>query len=172
MSARQPSTFADVLRTVLVMAAVLLGIALVGKVFTVDPGTPRSTLDPREVAPRAAREAGVPLTVPQSLPAGWRATAAERRGEVWHVGVVTADDEYIGLEQDTASQRDMLRRFAPQSRPAGEVSIGGREWDRRTEPDGDTVYLRRDGATTVLVVGSAPRRQIETYIASFSSVGS
>lgn len=172
MSARKPSTFADVLRTVLVMAAVLLGIAAVGKAFTVDPGPPASTLDPAQVAPRAARDAGVPLYVPRSLPAGWRATAAEMRGDVWHVGVVTADEDYIGIEQAQASSADTLRRFAKGSRADGAVRVDGDLWSRRTEADGDTVFVRRAGSTTVLVIGSAPRQLVERYLSSLESIGS
>lgn len=172
MSARKPSTFADVLRTVLVMAAVLLGIALVGRVFTIDPGPPASTLDPAQVAPRAARDAGVPLYAPRSLPAGWRATAAEMRGDVWHVGVVTVDEDYIGMEQARASSADTLRRFAKGSRADGTVRVGGDLWSRRTEADGDTVYVRRAGSTTLLVIGSAPRQQLERYLSSLESTGS
>ncbi|HSI27080.1 MAG TPA: DUF4245 domain-containing protein [Aeromicrobium sp.] len=172
MSARKPSTFADVLRTVLVMAAVLLGIAVVGRVFTVDPGPPPSTLDPAEVAPHAARDAGVPLYAPRSLPPGWRATAAEMRGDVWHIGVVTADEDYIGMEQAQASSADTLRRFAKGSRADGDVRVGGVLWSRRTEADGDTVFLRRAGSTTLLVIGSAPRQQLESYLSSLESTGS
>jgi hypothetical protein len=172
MSARKPSTFADVLRTVVVMAAVLLGIALVGKVFTVDPGTPESSLEPAEVAPRVAGDAGVPLYAPRALPEGWRATAAEMRGDVWHVGVVTSADDYIGLEQVQASATTTLRRFAKDSRPAGTVRIGGDVWPRRTEADGDTIYLRRAEATTLLVIGSAPRQELERYLSSLVSTSS
>lgn len=171
MSARKPSTFADVLRTVLVFGVVLLGIALIGKVYTVDPGEPKATVDPAGVVPGAARQAGTALWAPLTLPVGWHANAAEWRGDVWHIGVITAAGDYIGLEQAKSSTRAAVREFAGGSRAAGQVNIGGHAWSRRTEADGDTVYVRRTGETTILVIGSAPPRQIERYISSLVSTG-
>jgi hypothetical protein len=165
-SERRRGTFSDVLRSVAVLAALLLGLALVGKFFTVEPDHAGSAVDPAAVVGGAAKRAGVPLWAPRSLPEGWRATAAELRGEVWHVGVVTDEDNYIGLEQAKASEREAVRQFAPESRASGQVSVAGRDWARRVEADGDTVYVRREGNATLLVIGSAPRAQIERYISS------
>lgn len=152
------------------MAAILLLIAIIDRVFRVDPGKEASGVDPAQVASAAADQTGVALYVPKSLPDGWHATSAELRGEgVWHVGVVTSGNDYIGLEQAKASTRDLVRQFAKGSRVDGRVQIAGEPWSRRTEADGDTVYVRRAGPTALLVVGSAPRDQIERYISSLES---
>jgi hypothetical protein len=169
MTERRRGTFSDVLRSVAVLAALLLALVLVGKFFTVEPDHAGSSVDPNAVVGDAAERAGVPLWAPRSLPEGWRATAAELRGDVWHIGVVTQHDDYIGLEQTKASIRETVRRFAPESVAAGHIGIGGRQWGRRGESDGDTVYVRWDGSTTLLVVGSGPPAQIERYISSLVS---
>jgi hypothetical protein len=137
---RRPGTFSDVLRTVAVMAAILLLIAIIDRVFRVDPAKEASGVDPAQMAAGAAARAGVPLYAPKSLPDGWRATSAELRGEgVWHVGVVTRGNDYIGLEQAKASTGALVRQFAKGSRADGSVQISGEPWSRRTEADGDTV---------------------------------
>lgn len=170
MSSRRPSKFSDVLRSVAVLAALMLSLVVVGKIFTIDPDHAGSDVDPAAVAAQTARQVGVPLWAPPSLPNGWRATAATWRDDAWHVGVVTGGEKYIGLEQTSSSVTDALRRFSPHSRDDGSTRIGGAVWSRRAESDGDTVYVRRAGKATLVVLGSAPQTQIERYIASLSPV--
>ena len=72
----------------------------------------------------AARErAPFAVLAPTSLPDGWYATSAELRprpGPVysWHLGVITDEEDYVGLEQGNALAYGVRRR-QHQGRPAG-----------------------------------------------------
>ena len=58
--------------------------------------------------------------------------------------------------------------FAPKSQATGTVQLGGNAWQLRTESDGDRIYVRDFGETSVLVIGSARRSELERYISSLS----
>jgi hypothetical protein len=60
----------------------------------------------------------------------------------------------------------MVHDFAPKSRAAGSVKVGGRTWTTRTESDGDRIYVRDFGDTSVLVISSASRADTERYVSS------
>jgi hypothetical protein len=80
--------------------------------------------------------------------------------------VLTSDNRYLGLEQATVEPATLVHDFAPESRPAGSARIAGREWSVRTEKDGDRIYVRDFGPTSVLVISSARTEATERYISS------
>jgi hypothetical protein len=102
------------------------------------------------------------------LPKGWIATSARFGPDAWHLGVLTPDDKYVGLEQATGGAKAIVTEFAPKSRSAGTARILDHVWKVRTETDGDRVYVRDVGETSVLVIGSAPRAELERYVSSLS----
>ena len=75
--------------------------------------------------------------------------------------MLTPDDRYIGLEQATVSAPGIVDDFAPKSRVTGTVELAGATWQVRAESDGDRVYVRDFGETSVLVIGSAKRADVE-----------
>ena len=160
----------DVVRSVAVLGAIVLLLWGVGRfLFGVEPDEPTRTID-HVAAIEASREAvDFDLLAPEDLPDGWRATSLRVDDDAWHLGVVTDDDEYVGLEQVRESVRTAVRQLAEGSRPAGDVTVDGERWALRTGPRDDTTFVRRAGDTTVLVTGTASRAQLERYISSLSS---
>ena len=157
------------MRTTAVMGALLLGVVLVGQLVTVTPDRPEIRVDLADAVAGAKATATFVVIAPPALPEGWIATSARFTPGAWHLGVLTADDKYIGLEQTTTSVKTIIDDFAPKSRVVGDVQVAGETWQMRTESDGDRIYVRDLGETTVLVVGSARRTEVERYIASLSS---
>lgn len=164
--ARGSGSFVDALRTIGVLGALLIAAFFVGQVMTVKPDRPASRVELADAVTGAKSVASFQVVAPRRLPEGWVATSARFNADAWHLGVLTATNDYIGLEQATSTTRTILRDMAPKSRAAGTTDIGGNRWQLRTEPDGDRIYLRAMGSTSVLVIGSAPRAQIERYVAS------
>ena len=160
----------DVVRSVAVLGALILALYLVGRLFfTVTPDEPTRTLD-HAAAIEASREAvDFALVAPTDLPDGWRATSVRVDDDTWHLGVVTDDDEYVGLEQVREGVRATVRRFAEGSEAAGDVTVDGERWALRTGPRDDLTFVRPEGDTTVLVTGSASRAQLERYLSSLSA---
>ena len=150
------------------MGALLLGAFLVGQLVTVTPDRPERRVDLGDAVAGARAAATFDVIAPKSLPKRWIATSARFGAEAWHLGVLTADDKYIGLEQTTTSVKGIVDDFAPKSRPAGTAQLAGSAWQVRTESDGDRVYVRDFGGTSVLVIGSARRSELERYISSLS----
>ena len=151
------------------MGALLLGAFVVGQLVTVTPDRPERRVNLADAVTAARAAAKFDVIAPRTLPKGWVANSARSGPDGWHLGVLTADDRYIGLEQTTTSVKGIVEEFAPKSRAAGAVELGGRKWQVRTESDGDRIYMRAAGGTSVLVVGSARRAELERYVSSLSA---
>jgi hypothetical protein len=167
-SSRGNPAMADIVRSMVVMALIILAVYGIGKFFTSDGGDPVKPVDYAQVVEQARPAADFPLAAPDTLPKGWRANSARFQTNGWHLGVLTDEDEYIGLEQVTTGPKRTIERFAEGSKTAGTVEIEGRTWDVRTGPDGRTTLLRSEGGITTLANGTAPRSVVVDYVASLS----
>lgn len=169
-SSRGNPSMGDIARSVGVLGVIVLVLFAIGQLVTITPERPTtSTVDYRTAAESSRTVADFELLAPTSLPDGWRATSVRYEEGSWHLGVLTDDDAYIGLEQVRISEERAVERFAEGSRADGAVTLDGVSWSRRVGPDDDTTYLRRDGEMTNLVTGSAPRSEIERYVSSLSA---
>ncbi|MFS0886088.1 DUF4245 domain-containing protein [Aeromicrobium sp. 179-A 4D2 NHS] len=164
----------DVLRSVLVLGAVVLGLWLFGQLLTQTPDKPTSDADWRTAASGVEGRAGFAPLVPDELPEGWRATRAELIDTRWQLNLVTQDDEFVGLSQvpgDAKSLRTLIADRAPDGKPDGTVPIGGDEWQLLTAGD-ETTFARVVGRQAVVVTGTAPRAVMQDYIASLEPYSS
>lgn len=162
----------DIFRTVLVMGALVLGIWLVASLlFTRTPDDPVRDVD-LAADVRAARGAAAnPLLAPSALPDGWRPNGDRfdpAGTQPWHIGMLTDDGEYIGLEQQRRSAAEMIKAFARGSRADGTVELGGVTWERRIGPGRQVAYLRHVGDSVAIVISDAAPADIEAYVASLS----
>src|SRR5688500_2201871 len=101
-------TFRNALRTTAVMGALLLGVVLIGQLVTVTPDRPEVRVDLGDAVTGAKATATFEVIAPPALPDGWIATSARFTPDAWHLGVLTADDKYIGLEQATTSAKTII----------------------------------------------------------------
>ena len=163
-------TFGDAVRTTVIMGVLLLGALLIGQLVTVTPDRPVRRVDLADAVTGAKAAATFDVVAPRTLPKGWVATSARFGPKAWHLGVLTSKDKYVGLEQTTTSAKGIVDDFAPQSRAVGEVRLNGNAWQVRTESDGDRIYVRDLGETSVLVIGTARRAELERYVSSLAPV--
>lgn len=161
---------ADVVRSVLVLGLIILGLWVIGRLVTVTPDEPTTTVDYAQAAQQVADAVPYAVLSPAALPEGWRATSARLDGARWHLGVVTDGDDYVGLEQQEKSAAILVKQFAEGSKAGGEVSIGGSTWTERTASDGDITYVRTEGKLTTLVTGSVSKATLKDYVASLAVV--
>jgi hypothetical protein len=152
---------------------VVLVVAWVGftSLTTKDPTSPVRVVDYAQVVPAAKRTADFDLVAPATLPDGWRATSvnfSDAPGARWHLGVLTARDRYVGLEQADRSVRSMVEQYVDKEASRGApVDVAGRRWATYTDAGGDLALVRHDGTTTTLVVGhDVPRNELVSYSAS------
>ncbi len=167
-SSRGNPSMGDILRSIAVLGAIILVLFAVGRLLTVTPDEPTRAVDYRSAAESSRTVADFELLAPEELPKGWRATSVRFEDDSWHLGVLTADDDYVGLEQVAASPSRAVERFANDSRASGQTVVDGESWSLRTGPRDDLTFVRRDGDMSIVVTGSAPRPVMERYIASLS----
>jgi hypothetical protein len=168
-STRGNPSMGDIIRSMAVIGLIVLGLYGFGKLFTQEPESPTPAIDYATIVDQARPAAKFELLAPSSLPKGWQANGASLNIDWWHLGVVTDDDEYIGLEQVTSGTRRAVERFADGSKADGTAEIDGETWSIREGPQDRTTYVRREAGVTTLVVGTTSRSVIEKYISSLST---
>ena len=169
MADNRNASLGDMLRSIFVIGLVILALAGLGVWFQVRPETKVEAVDYATAAKAARGVSAFDIYTPSSLPKGWKATTVNYTAGVrgsWHLGVITDDDKYIGLEQTGAGRSRALEDYAPDTTPKGTTKVGGFEWQVRQSPKGETTLAREDGDITILVTGTAKRAVIEDYAAS------
>jgi hypothetical protein len=168
-SSRGNPSMGDILRSMGVLALVIVAIWGFGKLFTQKPDAPTPTVDYASTVKSARPAADFALLAPPTLPAGWKATSVRFEPKSWHLGVLTTAGDYIGLEQAKISVDRSVDQFAKGSKAAGTAEIGSQTWDVRKGPKGYITYVRREAGLTTLVTGDAPRKTVEAYVSSLSA---
>ena len=143
---RRRGTWVDMLRTMLVVLAfVVLIVLLVPR-----PGQlPRPKVDVPAAVTGAESQIGFRPVVPAGLPAGWAPTAVETRNgagvPVFHIGYLTADGLYAGVDEAASITPEWLDANAAGGKPAGDVTIDGVTWQRLYSEDQQytSLLLRR-----------------------------
>lgn len=167
-SSRGNPGLGDILRTVVVMGGLVLVIWTIGQIFTITPDTPVRALDLDTTVSSSQQAVQFDLLAPEELPEGWIVTSARPTPDTWHLGVLTAEEEYVGLGQARESEQEAALGVDEAATPDGEVRIGGETWSVWDTSDTRTL-TREDGGVTAVVSGSAPAEQIDAYVASLSS---
>jgi hypothetical protein len=152
---------------------VVLVIVWVGfrSVTSGEPPSPVQTVDYRSEASAAAKAADFRLLSPATLPRHWRATTVRFTPPPdthWHLGVLTGEDRYVGLEQEAAGISSLVTQYVDKAaRRERAVMVRGVPWQAWTDSQGDLALVRRTGRVTTLVVGhEVPRSTLTAYVAS------
>lgn len=138
----------------------------------VEPTRPVAEVDYRQTLAYAREQAGFPVLAPDPLPAGWRATTVEFLPDParWHLGMLTADEQYVGIEQSASSERDMVETYVDaDATRSGAVIVDGTRWRVWVDSGGDTALVRRSDAVTALVVGRVPRDELAGFVADITA---
>jgi hypothetical protein len=167
-NSRGNPSMGDIARSVAVLGAIILALFGLGRLLTVTPDEPTRSVDYLTAVESSRTVAEFDVLAPAALPDGWRATSVRFEQDSWHLGVVTADDDYVGLEQVESDPERAVERFANGSRSYGDTVVGGVTWSLHTGPRDNLTYVRRDGDMTIVVTGTAPRHVMESYISSLS----
>ena len=154
---RYQRSAAGMVGAMLVLLAVVIAFVVLRELNRNDPASPVRAIDYVSDVEFAREQAGFEVLAPRRLPEGWRATTARYvpgADEHWHLGMLTEDDRYVGLEQSTASAEAMVDDHVDESATRGAaVSVAGAEWTTWRDDGGDLALVREDAGTTTLVVG-------------------
>jgi len=158
----------------LILLAVIAAFLVMRELVRTTPETPVRAVDYQETVRYAGDRASFDVLAPPSLPTGWRATSASYTPapeERWHLGVLTEDGEYVGIEQELRSVESMVEEYVDQEAVAGERieltgATGPAGWTTYRDDSGDHALVRREGDLTTLVVGTADQRVLVDYVQS------
>lgn len=159
-------------RSVAVLLGLVVVVVLVGNFLFSRDGGDRPTVDWEQPLVQAREASTFPLWAPPSLPEGWRATTVSYSpGETgrWHLGVQTADDDYVGLEVSPVGERRLVERYSGSTSQDGEVEVGGHTWTRWSGDDETSLVRTDDDGTAILVTGTAPAAEIRDYAATLTT---
>ncbi len=156
-AARYQRSTSGLVAALVVLLVVTVGWVGVRALLLPREATPAKTVDYAQVVPPARKAAGFALVAPARLPDGWRATSVRftdgPRGH-WHLGVLTDNSRYVGLEQGRTPVASMVEQYVDPSAARGSaVTVAGRPWSTYTDGGGDIALVRRQQRTTTLVVG-------------------
>lgn len=157
---RSNARLRQTVRDMVISLVVVLGVIAVVMVIAWRPKP--EALKPVEYRPQLAvaeRQAGYEVLMPDPLPAGWTVTSA--RWEVtdtsspdpaWHVGMVTADGQYVQIEQSSTQRPEWLATQIAGEQPTGGREIDGANWLQyeRAQPIQRSLVQSRDGATSIV----------------------
>ncbi len=139
-----------------------------------DTPTPATTVD--YSAALATARAGAPFAVlaPAPAPSGWRATSVKWTGAgpdvSWHLGFLTSDGAYVGLDQGNALPRDFVAAHTPADQPGPPVRVNGLRWDTLSSSDGGEHALVREGAgVTTVVTGTVSEDELVGYVETLTA---
>lgn len=118
-----------------------------------------------------AQQAGLDVVHPQELPEGWIATTVDlRAGDIprWGMGVLTDDGDYIGIRQEDATIEQLVSVYIDEDYVPGEPvrldSDVATTWETWSDAGGDHGFSTEVGDDAVLVYGSAPVEDVESYV--------
>ena len=162
---------ASMAMSVLVIGGMVIALYFIGQFFYGNEAPPRD-VDFACTAQSAREAVDWPLYTPMPVPEGWRSNHATFTPGVnasWRMGMITADGDYIGLEQHALNVDDVIAKYAPESTEVGIANVAGHEW-QVFEDDRDNVsFVRIENDRTILVTGNAPRTTIEEYLNSLTT---
>jgi hypothetical protein len=158
---------------------VCLGVVLLIVLVVVRPAPePREPIDYAGIAQQAQPGVEEPLVSPE-LPDGWSANSAKMETTAgvtsWYIGLITPSTQFIGVRQGIDANPTWLANQLDFSRGSGAIDIDGVTWqlyDNRDRDDaGNLAYVMtaEDGASTVVLFGTAPDSEFETLAASVSA---
>jgi hypothetical protein len=167
---RYQRSAAGMIGAMLVLLALIAAFVVLREANRTEPANPVRPVDYQETLDYARDQSDLPLLAPEPLPEGWRATSAEfvpSPAERWHLGVLTDEDEYVGLEQSRSSVDKMVETYVdPEAVRGRSVQIDGRPWRIWTDAEGDTALTSVRDDVTTLVVGSPDLDVLVDYVES------
>lgn len=155
-SGRYQRSVAGMVGSMLILVLVIGGFIVLREANRTTPDAKVETVDYARTAEYAQEQVDFPIVQPQPLPDGWRATSVRFVPEPssWHVGFLTDEDRYVGLEQARRSEEKMVESYVDREAVEGDpVQVDGDTWRTWTDEGGDTALTRTEGDVTTLVVG-------------------
>ena len=167
---RYQRSFSGMVGAMVVLVLVVAAFVAFRAVNRNDVESPVKALDFSQSAEFAREQARFPLLAPARLPEGWIATSVrfdEGRRQSWHLGMLTDEEKYVGLEQEKESVDAMVEEHVDEQAERGDdVEIDGETWQTFTDEDDDLALVRETDDVTTLLVGRVSQETLEELLAT------
>ena len=165
---RYQRSFSGMIGAMVVLLLVVAAYVVFRAVNRNDVESPVRALEFQQSAEFAREQAPFPLLAPERLPEGWIATSVrfeEGRRPSWHLGMLTDEQKYVGLEQQRRSVDEMVERHVDEEAERGDdVEIDGQTWQSFTDEDDDLALVRESDEVTTLLVGRVSQETFEELL--------
>lgn len=119
------------------------------------------------------QQSGDTVVYPPTLPSHWTPTSADYRpGRVpeWDLGVLTAQDKFVGLREEDAPVEQLVSDYVDENATEGNAvevhSPVANTWRTFTDSGGDYALATEIGDRALLVFGSADPQEIRDFAAT------
>ncbi|MEU4194594.1 DUF4245 domain-containing protein [Kribbella sp. NPDC026611] len=152
--------------------AMLVCLVVVAFLIVVTWRPKQETVKPVEYTAQLqdARAAAAWVRGPEPMPSGWTATSVEFRAPeqepmTWHLGVVTDQKKYVGLEQSNVTGGKFLADKLGRTDDDGTSTVGAVTWQRKVLLDrkGENALVLVGSGVTTIVTGNAGYSALETF---------
>jgi len=165
---RYDRSFAGMVGAMVVLVAVIVGFVVFRDANREDAATSVEEVDYQEPASFARDQLDFPVLAPRELPDGWIATSVRYAGgdaPSWHLGMLTDDRRYVGIEQEKKPSPDMVEEFVDENASRGDdMSIGGTTWQTWSDDEDDVALVRQTDAVTTVVVGAVTEETLADFV--------
>lgn len=170
---QQPGTYqrssAGLVGALVLLVLVIGAFVVLREVTRTAPTSPVEPVEWRSAASYAREEADFGVLAPRRLPPGWYATSVRfERGDdqSWHLGILTDEGRYVGLEQGEDSATTTVEEFVDDEADRGdEVVVDGQMWQAWSD-EKDQALVREDDEVTTLVVGTVTQEVLVDFVRS------
>ena len=168
---RYQRSFAGMVGAMILLLAVIAAFVVFREANRTEPADPVEAIEWRGAASYARQEADFAVLAPRRLPEGWIATSVRfgRQDEQsWHLGFLTDEREYVGLEQTEDSPSTMVEDFVDEEAERGEdVVVDGATWEAWSDEE-DEALVREGEDVTTLVVGTVSQDELVEFLGTLS----
>ena len=169
---RYDRSFPGMVGAMIVLVLVVVGFAIFRDAGRDAPVTSVEPVDYLEPARYVRDQVDFPLLAPKQLPSGWVATSVRYTAgdePSWHLGMLTQERDYVGVEQERRAASDMVADFVDKNATRGDdVTVDGETWQTWTDPGDDTAIVRQTGTVTTVVVGAVSESTLAAFVESGS----
>ncbi len=165
------TSFAGMIGAMLVLLAVVAAFVVFRDTLREPPPSPVRAVEYLQPAEYARDQAAFDLLAPRDLPDGWIVTSVRWTADTqaWHLGLLTDEGRYVGLEQADELVSTMVREYVDEDAvQGGDVDIDGVGWQFWTDEGGDTALVRETPKVTTLVVSTAGLGTLEEFVRTLS----
>ena len=167
---RYQRSFPGMVGAMIVLVLVVGAFVVFRDLTREEPTNPVEPVEFARPAEYARGEADFELLAPDALPEGWIATSVRFTGgrqQAWHLGVLTDEGRYIGLEQAERPIPGMVEEHVDEEAEQGDdVTIDGQTWQTWSDEGDDLALVRRSDDATTLLVGRVSQETFEELIAT------